>query len=617
VRGRLLVAAIVCGALALPAQASAASDFAYGAGIGSWEYPFAFSARSAPDGTGASGRAILGGFFGDSEGPVTCLRVVGDAAVFGARIERSADPSLVGKGFVGHVQDGGGFDTAVVAQAPTTCPAVDPAQPDPAYGQLRVGDDSDLPPPPADPTWSVSKAAQPPFRYLNDITYAAMRITDGSAIGYAALKGTDPETGEPRSMYGNVVCLDVDGRIALTGIEKDRNRSRILENAAQIASIDGPDQLSVGLVPYPGDSGEVECAPPYPSLADLTSGSVNNRAGEPLPPAPVRCGATIREDTTLQGDLNCDGIYGIRIGAPGITLDLAGHSITAHSVSILNRGYDNVTIRNGSVGVDTRGIVLEGVTGNLIRDVSLSGLINGIELTGSDDNRIVANDLLSVGLEIRNGSDGNVIRNNTLRGFEGYLWILNSTRNRVVDNLSRTSRETGIRLVNAAQSLISQNDITAVNGRGVGLSGSSSNTVADNVVHAEPNGSNPVAVEGVTLTDSDTNLILRNTILDATTAVRIVSGAGNEARRNQGLRGLADGFIVESAATGTTLRLNYAFDFGGDGFDVQAPGTRLGDNRADSNGGLGIRAVPGVIDLGGNQAAGNGDPAQCLNVACN
>jgi hypothetical protein len=39
-------------------------------------------------------------------------------------------------------------------------------------------------------------------------------------------------------------------------------------------------------------------------------------------------------------------------------------------------------------------------------------------------------------------------------------------------------------------------------------------------------------------------------------------------------------------------------------------------NTANDNTDLGIEAVPGVIDGGGNKASGNGNPAQCLNVRC-
>jgi hypothetical protein len=39
-------------------------------------------------------------------------------------------------------------------------------------------------------------------------------------------------------------------------------------------------------------------------------------------------------------------------------------------------------------------------------------------------------------------------------------------------------------------------------------------------------------------------------------------------------------------------------------------------NVAVHNGNLGIAAVPGTVDGGGNHAAGNGNPLQCLNISC-
>jgi hypothetical protein len=39
-------------------------------------------------------------------------------------------------------------------------------------------------------------------------------------------------------------------------------------------------------------------------------------------------------------------------------------------------------------------------------------------------------------------------------------------------------------------------------------------------------------------------------------------------------------------------------------------------NRADDNRDLGIEAEAGAVDGGGNKASGNGNPAQCVNVAC-
>jgi hypothetical protein len=53
-----------------------------------------------------------------------------------------------------------------------------------------------------------------------------------------------------------------------------------------------------------------------------------------------------------------------------------------------------------------------------------------------------------------------------------------------------------------------------------------------------------------------------------------------------------------------------------DGLDVKSRSTRLTKNRAERNGDLGIEAVKGVIDGGGNRASGNGDARQCLHVKC-
>ncbi len=46
------------------------------------------------------------------------------------------------------------------------------------------------------------------------------------------------------------------------------------------------------------------------------------------------------------------------------------------------------------------------------------------------------------------------------------------------------------------------------------------------------------------------------------------------------------------------------------------PGTTIARNKANNNADLGIEAVPGVTDGGGNKASGNGNPAQCVNVQC-
>jgi hypothetical protein len=74
--------------------------------------------------------------------------------------------------------------------------------------------------------------------------------------------------------------------------------------------------------------------------------------------------------------------------------------------------------------------------------------------------------------------------------------------------------------------------------------------------------------------------------------------------------------VVSKADNRSLLSRNVAVGAGDDGFDVRSRTAKLAGNRAVRNRDLGIEAVRGVTDGGGNIARGNGDPRQCVNVAC-
>jgi hypothetical protein len=61
---------------------------------------------------------------------------------------------------------------------------------------------------------------------------------------------------------------------------------------------------------------------------------------------------------------------------------------------------------------------------------------------------------------------------------------------------------------------------------------------------------------------------------------------------------------------------NVAITAGDDGFDVRSRSAKLTSNRAMRNADLGIEAVPGVIDGGGNSDRHNEDPRQCTHISC-
>ena len=64
------------------------------------------------------------------------------------------------------------------------------------------------------------------------------------------------------------------------------------------------------------------------------------------------------------------------------------------------------------------------------------------------------------------------------------------------------------------------------------------------------------------------------------------------------------------------LKRNTAISATDDGFDVKSSSAKLKANRALGNADLGIDAVRGVLDAGGNTARQNGDPRQCTHIRC-
>jgi Right handed beta helix region len=112
-------------------------------------------------------------------------------------------------------------------------------------------------------------------------------------------------------------------------------------------------------------------------------------------------------------------------------------------------------------------------------------------------------------------------------------------------------------------------------------------------------------------------VIARNSIRD-TLKNGIHAGAmGNVVRRNHITGAGRNGVRVVGGAKHLVLRRNHVRHAKDDGLDVNSRSTRLTRNRAVGNGDLGIEAVRGVIDGGGNRASGNGDPRQCTHIVCN
>jgi large repetitive protein len=360
------------------------------------------------------------------------------------------------------------------------------------------------------------------------------------------------------------------------------------------------------------------------------------------------CGAIITADTRLAADLTNCSSDGLVIGAANITLDLNGHTIDGDATpgpddddaGIRNLGHHGVTIEGGTVQEFVHAVVLDGTSGNLVRRlmaVANGGLDDGRAIllrNGSDDNVIEDNDASHNGRSsvALLDSDSNVIRHNTMSGngvagFGGF----NAHHNRVESNLVANNGDNGLFWTGSDDNRIDANTVSGNSEAGIIVAAGSRNTVTRN--HVFRNGDDIIL-------DGDDNTVTGNLVTDALACdngegcgqgISVEGGAHNLVAANivartlhSGIRLDAYGFpvignvfrgnIVRAAGVDgiaigadhvgpvldTVLDGNVVTGASDDGIDVESAATTLTRNLAVHNGDLGIVAVPGIIDGGGN-----------------
>jgi hypothetical protein len=215
---------------------------------------------------------------------------------------------------------------------------------------------------------------------------------------------------------------------------------------------------------------------------------------------------------------------------------------------------------------------------------------------------------IHVGLSLAlSGSNDNVLRDSQVGGESG-MTIFDSAGNRLLRNMFH-NRSEAITLGGARETFIANNSFSL----GFGVpSIFAFSADASVIVRNEIRG-------GIWFLDGDANRIERNdvegSILSSRAAIEIGGGDGNLVRANS-IAGGEGGIAVRPGASATRIVGNVANAFFDDGIHVDAPGTLVRANTANDNGDLGIEAIGGTIDGGGNRASGNGNPLQCVNVVC-
>jgi parallel beta-helix repeat protein len=331
-------------------------------------------------------------------------------------------------------------------------------------------------------------------------------------------------------------------------------------------------------------------------------------------------------------------------------------------------------------GAEGEGVANSDLHGLVVRDNRFGGISFGSNQLLNNHNRIVGNETYGNGCGagiFLNNADGNRVAHNRSHDNQSGIGVCCSPNDVIEDNVVAHNSDTGIALYfgNHSHNVVRHNSVSAsADGIFVAFAdGSQDNVVTDN--HSYNNTNGAVTLEDATgnqiagnrldhsgfgvLVFGDANAIARNRVTDIANCpdpaspcgvgIAIAAGDRNVVQANSIARALLDGIAVvafdpgstttgtvvranlvraagrddysvgavgEGAVTGTLLSDDLALGAADDGFDVHLPGTTLTRDLAFHNGDLGIQAVAGTLDGGGNKAHGNGNPAQCTGVPC-
>ena len=367
---------------------------------------------------------------------------------------------------------------------------------------------------------------------------------------------------------------------------------------------------------------------PAPALAD---------------PSHLECGSVITTSTTLRYDLSdCPG-DGLIVGTDGITINLNGHTVGGDGVPNTQRpdagirvdGHHRVAISNGSVTGFDLDVLFTAAPEGAVTALTVEHSRRGIVFVDrSDRARIIGNVASNNGGPdggagiLLLGSSGATIRGNTLTGNHVGVALNNgSNGNSVFGNKFSDNHELALEINFSDDNIVTSNRITGSNG-GVSLESANSTIVSRNTI-SRATGPDGMGIQIY----GDDNTVSHNTVTDSIRYGIEVDDfqdpghspiTGNLLQENvvhQGGIGIAIGPEAGGVVLNTRIERNLLTGAQADGIQLVGPSTGLEtsiltNNITVHNRQLGINALPGTIDGGGNRANGNGDPRQCLNILC-
>jgi hypothetical protein len=346
----------------------------------------------------------------------------------------------------------------------------------------------------------------------------------------------------------------------------------------------------------------------------------------------------ITEDTVLNRDLLDCKDDGIVFAADGITLNLNGHTVEGNGQvrkdcpkgaicddGLVSIGHSNLTVEDGTVtNFALGGVIFRGRENRIAGITSTENEFSGLNISSADS--LVSESTFSHNgsLEFGPGIYLYHAKGTTVTGSElidnGAIGVDVSALPgvRVVGNQISGNPANGV-VVEGTGALVAHNRMVG-NGWGVEVDGSRNRIVENDI--GDP-GCSDGCQFGISLDGGHGNLIARNRVAEAAVADIHLTGEksnpptrGSVVRENILIAGGRYGLQVEKPAAGTSLLSNISRQAKLIGFLVESPSTRLVGNSAVGSGRLGISAVPGVRDGGGNRAAGSDGGGRCLNLRC-
>lgn len=277
------------------------------------------------------------------------------------------------------------------------------------------------------------------------------------------------------------------------------------------------------------------------SLAVLVLASWAVPATAQAAPA-IECGTVLTTNTTLTADLiGCSG-DGLVIGAAGITIDLAGHTVAGDGVpntngfdaGIRDTGFADITVTGGAVSGFDRGVWLTSAAHSRVAGMTVHGQGNrGIMIEASDASQVVADSAYdngasgiaivdSQGVEVTQnrshanptgvrlqGSSGALVTGNTLYGNDNAVQVVDgATGNTISRNRLDDATGAAVEMQFSNYNTISSNVSSGANG-GIILEAADDNVITDN---QQLNGIGPDGI-GIQIY-GNRNLVARNTVVN-------------------------------------------------------------------------------------------------------